>query len=145
MILGSGVAITREGFKKYTLDEWKAKGEKLFGKDLLDWKFVCPACGRVTAIQEFKDLDVDPNQAPQICIGRVNGKGMSGWTGKKKDNSDGCDWAAFGLFGTLGKGEVVVAEAGTETEVFKFYEEDGGNEVSDNQSVHGGKSDPGDD
>lgn len=71
--------------KTYTVDEWKAEGEKLFGKDWENWKFKCPSCGNVASGKEFKDAGQDPNAMYCECIGRhVKGKG--------------CDWAAYGLF-----------------------------------------------
>jgi hypothetical protein len=36
------------------------------------------------------------------------------------DDGLGCDWAAYGLFQTLGKGRVVIAEDGSEVPVFDF-------------------------
>lgn len=74
-----------EESKCYTLEEWKAEGEKLFGKDLRNWKFKCPSCGNIAAGKEFCDIGEDPNAMYCECIGRhVKGKG--------------CDWAAYGLF-----------------------------------------------
>ena len=101
---------------KQTLNEWLADGEKLFGENKLDWKFVCPACGHVASIGDFKEHSSNPNDAYQVCIGRVNGKG----TRNQKDLGDGCNWAAYGLFGVLGKGRVVITEEGKEIEVFDF-------------------------
>lgn len=40
---------------------------------------------------------------------------------KNEHPEDGCDWASFGLFGTLGKGDIVVDEDGSEIEVFKWW------------------------
>ncbi|WP_202946813.1 VVA0879 family protein, partial [Rhodanobacter spathiphylli] len=50
------------------------------------------------------------------CVGRYTGKGSP-----RKGDSSGCDWAAYGLFGTLGKGRIVLNE-GKESEVFDFAE-----------------------
>lgn len=41
---------------------------------------------------------------------------------KNEHPEDGCDWASFGLFGALGKGDIVVDEDGSEIEVFKMAE-----------------------
>lgn len=69
----------------YTLEQWKDKGEALFGKEPENWKFKCPKCGNVASGQEFKDVGQGPNSMYCECIGRyVKGKG--------------CDWAAYGLF-----------------------------------------------
>ena len=110
---------------KYTLSEWKAEGKRRFGGNFEDWKFVCPACGRVNTGREFKDFGAQPKDMYQTCIGRYNGKGISGLKHDKNDPAPefGCDWAAFGLFGTLNSGDVVVADDGKETAVFSFAEQ----------------------
>ena len=104
---------------KYTLIEWREEGNRRFGDDIEDWKFVCPACGRVNTGQEFKDLGATPDDSYTTCIGRHNGKGV---TPNKSDPKYGCDWAAFGLFGTMGKGDIVVTDDGKETHIFAFAE-----------------------
>lgn len=76
--------------KTLTFEEWEKEGNELFGKDKLDWKFVCPACGHVSSINDFRRYTKDADDAVKNCIGRFNGKGVSGFNGK--DNGDGCDW-----------------------------------------------------
>ena len=102
--------------KKQTLEEWMTEGKKLFGEDFKTWKFKCPACGHVSSVQDFIDAGRDANDAYQDCIGRVNGKGDK----NGKDKGFGCNWAAYGLFGTLGKGRIVINPEGKEIEVFDF-------------------------
>jgi hypothetical protein len=112
------ISITKGGYlmTKQPVNEWLSEAETLFGENKLDWKFECPACGHVASIGDFKEVGADPNDAYQKCIGRVNGKG----TTNQKDLGDGCNWAAFGLFGTAGKGRTVISENGKEVEVFDF-------------------------
>lgn len=105
---------------KQTLKEWLDEGKERFGDDFLKWRFKCPACGHVASGQDFKDAGADPNDMYQACIGRHNGKGADGMKGK--DEGFGCNWAAFGLFGNLSKGRVVVTPEGKEVEVFDFAE-----------------------
>jgi hypothetical protein len=100
-----------------TLDEWMAEGKARFGEDLTNWKFKCPACGHVASGQDFKDVGADTNDMYSVCIGRKNGKGVDAM--KSKDKGNGCNWAAFGLFRTLGKGRIVLNE-GKEVDVFDF-------------------------
>lgn len=104
--------------KKQTVEEWLKEGEELFGKNKWDWKFKCPACSHVASIQDFKDAGSDDpaNDAYQKCIGRVNGKGTKNQT----DLGHGCNWAAYGLFGTVGKGRTIISDSGSEVEVFDF-------------------------
>lgn len=97
----------------YTLKEWEAKGERLFGKNRLDWKFICPRCKNVQDSNDFRvhmDKGATPSDSYRRCIGRYTG-GLKG--------SNKCDWASFGLF----RGpSIVITEDGTEIFVFNFNE-----------------------
>ena len=59
------------------------------------------------------------NSAYLECIGRYP---KAGPFNPKNGNENGCDWCAFGLFGTVGKGRIVEAEDGSVVEVFQFDE-----------------------
>lgn len=101
--------------KKQTIKEWQAEMKNLF-KSRQDVAFVCPACGKVASIKDHVDAGGTEDNAPQQCIGRTNRKG-----GKDgKDNGFGCNWAAFGLFGTLGKGREIALPDGKPIHVFDF-------------------------
>ena len=100
---------------KQTLEEWQAEMKTRFeSKNAV--AFVCPACGKVATIKEHMEAGGKPDDAPQQCIGRTTGLG----TKNSKDEGNGCNWAAFGLFGTLGKGREVVFPDGKVVEVFDF-------------------------
>jgi hypothetical protein len=62
---------------------WHADGERRFGPDMLDWRFVCPNCGDVASVREFPEDS--RNAAGAECIGR-------------SAPGRGCNWAAGGLF-----------------------------------------------
>ena len=108
--------------REFTEEEWRAEGRRLFGGDWRDWKYACPACGRVNAGREFEAVGATPNDSYSTCIGRHNGKGVGGHKRGEPPPESGCDWAAFGLFGTLGKGYVVSSDGGNKVEVFAFAE-----------------------
>lgn len=60
----------------HTIAEWYAEGQRLFGPDMEAWKFVCPNCGNVAAIAEFKPyrhLGAEDDAASYICIGVYQG------------------------------------------------------------------------
>ena len=76
-----------------TAAEWRAEGERRFGKYPEDWKFKCPACGRINKGEEFKKAGAEPTAMYQECIGRYTGKGSP-----DKADGSGCNWAAYGLF-----------------------------------------------
>ena len=100
---------------KYTHPEWLTELKNRFGEDMMKWAFKCPACGKVSTMQEFKDAGAEPNDSYQTCIGRFTGKGSP-----TKDSKEGCNWAAFGLLGTLSGGDVIITEAGKEVPVFSM-------------------------
>lgn len=89
--------------RHYTKEEWFAEGERRFGKDFMNWKFECPMCGHVATVIEYKEVGAkNPNCAYVECIGRYTGQPSPG-----KAIGNGCDWAAYGLFG-IPKGGVMV-------------------------------------
>lgn len=101
-------------------EAWRAEGEKRFGKDILKWRFKCPMCGHVAAVEDFVAAGAkDPaNSAYLECLGRYTGKGSP-----KEGDSSGCNWAAYGLFG-IPKGGVYVFTGPEEKEhIFDFAEE----------------------
>jgi len=100
-----------------TLATWLAQGEALFGTEPLDWKFVCPCCGNVQTMREFKVLKVeDVQQAYSSCIGRFDGVHGSVNMGTKPGP---CNYAGFGLFG-LNPVAVIHPETGKQVDVFAF-------------------------
>lgn len=91
-------------------DAWLRKGEALFGRDYLKWRFQCPACKRVQTPEQFRPYGpkgARPDSAAQECIGRY----MDGKAGPMR-----CDWAAFGLF----RGPDIVVMDGKDVGVFPF-------------------------
>lgn len=104
---------------KYTHKEWMEELNNRFGEDVKKWAFKCPACGKVSTLQEFKDAGAEPNDSYQNCIGRFTGKGSP-----TKNSYEGCDWAAYGLFGTLNGGDVVITDEGKEIQVFSMADKE---------------------
>lgn len=104
-----------------SVDEWKAEGERLFGQDVTKWKYKCPMCGHIAAVQDFIDKGLDGQEAANSayceCIGRYTGKGSP-----KKGDSSGCNWAGYGLFGIPHGGVVVMTGEGNGQHIFEFAE-----------------------
>lgn len=74
-----------KGIEYADASAWKSEAERRFGKNVEDWRFRCPHCGRVTSGREFRAAGAKPDDIYNQCIGRF-------------DETKGCDWAAFGLF-----------------------------------------------
>ena len=125
----SGVSIITDK-TPIPVKDWLDEGKALFGADVMKWKFRCPMCGHVASVQEFKDVGAEsPDAAYQECIGRYRGAGSPN---SKDGNPNGCNWAAYGLFGIPnGKGRLVLAEGGTVVEVFDYAKEVDPNIVPD--------------
>jgi hypothetical protein len=58
-----------------------------FGDDKDKWSFVCPACGHVQTVKDFKEIGVNPEHINFSCIGRF------------VKNIGGCTWTLSGLRG----------------------------------------------
>lgn len=105
-----------------TREEWIAKGTELFGSDMMKWKHVCPGCGHVQSVEDFRqfeDQGATPDSACRECIGRYSG-GKRWSNGNLKETGGGpCDYAAYGL---LCIAPVTVMNGETEHHVFAFAE-----------------------
>jgi len=82
-----------------SVDEWEKEGERLFGKNHLTWKFVCPSCGHIQTMQDFKDItndypDLNPETAFFSCIGRWSGHFENSMCSGKSP----CNYTNGGLF-----------------------------------------------
>ena len=88
------------------LEDWQNLGKKLYGDDIENWKFKCPACGRIASGKEFKEIGATPDDMYQCCISRF------------KNDSD-CKWCAWGLF-DICKIRVIAPNVDHEVPVFEF-------------------------
>lgn len=81
-----------------TYEEWTNEAMRRFGPNSLAWKFVCPSCGHVASVKDWKDAGASDGAIAFSCVGRF----LAG----KKDadkNTFGkgggpCTYAGGGLF-----------------------------------------------
>lgn len=102
--------------RKISLAEWEAEGTEKFGKDMMKWKFECPACGNVQSpedFRKFKDRGATPSDAYFNCIGRFVGGGDAFVT-----KTQPCNYTMGGLI-RLAK-TIVIDKEGIEHYVFEF-------------------------
>jgi hypothetical protein len=102
---------------RYTLAEWHTEGSRRFGPVFMDWKFVCPVCGNVASVRDFrpfKNKGSTPNSATCECIGRFTNSGPS------VKGSKPCNYAGYGLFRL--SPIVVLQPDGQEVQCFAFAE-----------------------
>ena len=72
----NGPSLSGPGLKKMSMDEWRAEAVKRFGDNPMNWKFVCPSCGHIQSVSDFrpfKDKGATTNDAYFNCIGRFDG------------------------------------------------------------------------
>ena len=103
---------------RMTKEEWLEKGKQLFGDDLFSWKFVCPNCGHIQSVEDFrqyKEQGANPNTAFQCCIGRF----MERKVGELGDGKSPCNYAAYGL---IRLAPIIVVDGEEETQAFAFAE-----------------------
>lgn len=79
------------GGESVTHEEWAAEAKKRFGDNPMKWKFVCPSCGHVAAVEDWKKAGAPSNAAAFSCVGRWTGGGDMGVTKP-------CNYAGGGLF-----------------------------------------------
>lgn len=79
-----------------TNTEWMKEGERLFGKDMMQWRFICPSCGRIITVQEYKNAGAPTGAVAFSCIGRYDGHDNVDAFGRE---GKGCNYAGGGLIG----------------------------------------------
>lgn len=118
---------TQNDVREIPIKIWLAEGEKLFGKDEKDWKFVCPNCGHIQSGKDFIELNkkgISDIKASTVvyfsCIGRFDTRIPEDKIGtiydKKKKRP--CNYTNGGLFNFAKT--IVVDENGKRTSVFEF-------------------------
>ncbi len=103
---------------RMTYAEWRAEGIRRFGENTDKWRFVCPSCGNVASIGDFKPYagaGAQPNSATCECIGRYTGA-TDAFLGEK---CRPCNYAGYGLFRMS---PVIVQHEGEEIHSFAFAE-----------------------
>lgn len=81
--------------REITLEAFEAEGRRLFGEDIMAWRFVCPACGHVASVQDYKDAGAPEGAVGFSCIGRYTGPKRTIF---EKDKPGPCDYTSGGLF-----------------------------------------------
>lgn len=117
------------GAATMTVEQFRARAAALGNGDMLDCRFVCPACRSSATPRQFLEAGADPERAARECLGRVvGGKPYLKIPHRKWRRGDRCDWAAFGLFGTMvggteAPGQEIELPSGKRIWVFSFADE----------------------
>ena len=76
-------------------------------------------CGTVSTVGDFLELDVVGGRAALECIGRVLNEQGAEPHHRPDNDTEHCDWAAFGLFGGPA---TVTKRDGKKVHAFRFAE-----------------------
>ena len=101
--------------RKLTHAEWTAEAEKRFGTGAMKWRFVCPVCGHVATVQDWKDAGAQEGAVAFSCVGRWAESPRKAFGGDGKPGP--CDYTGGGLFRL---NPVTVTYEGIEHQVFEF-------------------------
>jgi hypothetical protein len=83
--------------RQMKLSEYIAEGEQLFGKDRLQWKFVCPICQHVASAEDYRKAGAPEGAVGFSCIGRYLPKEQIRSAINGQGNGP-CDYTTGGLF-----------------------------------------------
>jgi hypothetical protein len=61
--------------QEMTHEEWKTEARKRFGDDSMGWRFVCPSCGHIASVADWKAAGAGEGEIAFSCIGRRLGSG----------------------------------------------------------------------
>lgn len=78
-----------------THDEWMTEAKRRFGDDAMQWRFVCPSCGHIASVKDWKDAGATEGEVAFSCIGRRLKADDAKTFGKK---GGPCNYAGGGLF-----------------------------------------------
>lgn len=99
-----------------TKAHWEAEGARRFGADIMLWRFACPVCGHVAAVQDWKAAGASEGEVAFSCVGRrIEGSRQA----FEKSGSGPCTYAGGGLFRL---NPVTVVDGDKEHQVFAFAE-----------------------
>lgn len=84
--------------RRVTHAQWLDEGKALFGDDQMTWRFVCPSCGHVASIQDWKDAGAEQGEVAFSCVGRhAANAGLAAEAAFRK-NGGPCNYTGGGLF-----------------------------------------------
>lgn len=108
--------------QKMTHAAWKAEGLRRFGADPRAWQFVCPSCGHIASVADWKAAGAPDGAVAFSCIGRYTGDGNAAADKAFKHAGGPCNYTGGGLF-RLNPVEVDFEDGNEPMRAFAFAEE----------------------
>lgn len=81
-----------------THTEWLAEAVRRFGEDNSKWRFVCPSCGHVASVQDWKDAKAPAGAIGFSCVGRYVGAAARAAARAFGGKGGPCNYTGGGLF-----------------------------------------------
>lgn len=81
-----------------SIDDWMKEGEKLFGKDQLNWEFICPVCKYVAKTSDWKEAGAPEGTVAFSCVGRWRKEGEVPQAFQDNIKKGPCNYTTGGLF-----------------------------------------------
>lgn len=74
--------------------EWNAEGERLFGKDRMQWRFECPCCHHIASVEDWQKAGASEGEVAFSCVGRHSKEPRDAFA----KGAGPCNYAGGGLF-----------------------------------------------
>ncbi len=89
------MSTTKTAKKRYTHAEWIAEAERRFGKDAMNWAFICPICKHITKVRDWKQAKAPEGGVAFNCVGRYLHECRVAFGG---EGPGPCNYTGGGLF-----------------------------------------------
>lgn len=99
--------------------DWLAEAKRRFGDDPMNWQFVCPSCGHVASVKDWKDAGAGEGAVAFSCIGRYTRTDEEAASKAFKREGGPCNYTGGGLF-ALNPIGVVFEDGGEPRPTFAF-------------------------
>lgn len=83
---------------RITHEAWKAQARERFGDDPMKWRFVCPSCGYVAAVEDWKKAGAPEGAVAFSCVGRYTGDQKAAADAAFRHAGGPCNYTSGGLF-----------------------------------------------
>jgi len=78
-----------------SLRDWRKDAKDLFGEDPSEWKFICPVCGHIATVKDWKDTTAPSGAIAFSCVGRWREDSRDAFG---EEGEGPCNYTGGGLF-----------------------------------------------
>ncbi len=103
---------------EYTYAEWLRAAKHRYGSDSANWRFVCPICGHVASVRDWREAGAPEGAAGFSCVGRWIEGAKKAFA---KKGTGPCTYAGGGL---IQRNPIRVLDNGIVHRLFAFADEE---------------------